>query len=118
MPVAATRQVCARRRLTVGGQTDRPYPLLGRLSVPPGSGWRGHRPHLDQQAQHVRLGEALDDPVAAEVQDGARAAWPFATVPAVRLTRGHGTAARFGSLSLPPPVTAAGCAFQAGSFGP
>src|SRR5438874_12427623 len=70
MPVAATRQVCARRRLTVGGQTARPYPLPGGLSPPPGSGRRGHGPHLDQQAQHVRLGEALDDPVAAEVHDG------------------------------------------------
>ena len=68
MPVAATRQVCTRRRLMVGRQTDRPYPLLGGLSPPPGSGWRRHGPHLNQQAQHIRLGEALDDPVAAEVQ--------------------------------------------------
>src|SRR5690348_2274227 len=45
-------------------KNDRPYP-----------GTRNSkralaRPHLDQQAQHVRLGETLDDPVAAEVQDG------------------------------------------------
>jgi hypothetical protein len=70
MPVAATRQVCARRRLTVGRQTARPYPLLDGLSPPPGSGWRRPGPDLNQQAQHIRLGETLDDTVAAEMQDG------------------------------------------------
>jgi hypothetical protein len=35
-----------------------------------GSGRRGHGSDLDEQAQHVGLGEPLDDPVAAEVQDG------------------------------------------------
>src|SRR5690242_8997152 len=54
-----------------GRQTDRsPYPLIGGLCPPPGSGRRRHGPNLDKQAQHIRLGETLDDTAAAEVQDG------------------------------------------------
>jgi len=34
-----------------------------------GSGGRRHCPYLDEQPEHVGLGEPLDDPVAAEVQD-------------------------------------------------
>jgi hypothetical protein len=63
--------VPARRRLTADRQTDRPYPLIGGLSPPPGSGRRRHGPDLDKQAQHIRLGETLDDTVTAETQDGA-----------------------------------------------
>src|SRR5690348_8171279 len=54
-----------------GRQTDRsPYPLIGGLCPPPGSGRRRHGPNLDKQAQHIRLGEPLDDTIAAEMQDG------------------------------------------------
>ncbi len=40
--------------------------LPGRL---PGSGWCWHGAHLDEQPQHVGLGEALDAPAAAEMQN-------------------------------------------------
>jgi hypothetical protein len=59
--------VPARRRLTAGRQTDRPYPLIGGPSPPPGSGRRRHGPDLNKQAQHIRLGETLDDTVAADL---------------------------------------------------
>jgi hypothetical protein len=35
-----------------------------------GSGPAPARPDLDQQSQHIRLGEMLDDTVAAEMQEG------------------------------------------------